>query len=412
MGVAAPHPLPAKVLEEAASSLHQATAALTRAGYEVQTERLSTRPVLSDLATWSSAALVSYAADLQDALGHLHVPFCSLGPAMPNSPPGRTELLAELIAGHPALNASALVATAEGGLDVRAARAAARTMVRLAKETDEGFGNFNFAALACVGPGGPFFPAAYHSDGGGAGSAGNVLHSSHSPHSSHPPHSPNSPGSANLPNLTVALQGAGIVAEALEGGAELPEVTERVRDKLTERAGPVVDLVEAQARQLGLQFGGIDLSPAPDGDDSIAAAMELAGHGPLGGPGTLALAAALTAGLQSTTLPTCGYCGLMLPVMEDTVLAQRWEEGRFGLDQLLGYSAVCGTGLDTVPLPGDCASEDLVRVICDVASLALRQRKPLSARLLPVPGKMAGERTTFSSPYLVNTVIKPLRPGP
>ena len=92
--------------------------------------------------------------------------------------------------------------------------------------------------------------------------------------------------------------------------------------------------------------------------------------------------------------------------------ARRWEEGRFGLDQLLAYSAVCGTGLDTIPLPGDCSSEDLVNIICDVASLALRQRKPLSARLLPVPGKVAGERTSFSSPYLVNTVIKPLRPGP
>jgi uncharacterized protein (UPF0210 family) len=384
LGVAEPHPLPSEVLEGVASSLHHATAALTGAGYEVQTERLSTRPLLSDLSEWAPSAVVSYAADLQEALEHLGVPFCSVGPAMPNIGNGRTELLADVIASHTALSASALVATAEGGLDVRAARAAARTIARLAKETDEGFGNFRFAALACVGPGMPFFPAAYHSDAG------------------------TGPGSAS--NLTVALQGAGIVAEALEGGAELPEVTERVRDKLTEHAGPVVDLVEAQAVGLGLHFGGIDLSPAPHGQDSIAAAMELAGHGPIGGPGTLALVAAVTAGVQGTTLPTCGYCGLMLPVMEDVVLAKRWEEGRFGLDQLLVYSAVCGTGLDTIPLDGGCSTDDLVDIICDVASLALRQRKPLSARLLPVPGKMAGERTQFSSPYLVNTVIKPLRP--
>ncbi|MGH9104690.1 MAG: DUF711 family protein, partial [Acidimicrobiales bacterium] len=163
---------------------------------------------------------------------------------------------------------------------------------------------------------------------------------------------------------------------------------------------------------LGVELGGIDLSPAPDGDDSIAAALELAGHGALGGPGTLALAAALTAGIQGTSLPTCGYCGLMLPVMEDVVLARRWEEGRLGLDQLLAYSAVCGTGLDTVPLPGATSERDLAKVVCDVASLAVRQRKPLSARLLPIPGKAAGERTELSSPYLVNTVVKALRPRP
>ena len=80
----------------------------------------------------------------------------------------------------------------------------------------------------------------------------------------------------------------------------------------------------------------------------------------------------------------------MLPVMEDVVLAQRWAEGRLGLEQLLVYSAVCGTGLDTVPLPGDTSVEDLAKLICDVASLAVRLRKPLSARLLPVPGKRAG----------------------
>jgi hypothetical protein len=32
-------------------------------------------------------------------------------------------------------------------------------------------------------------------------------------------------------------------------------------------------------------------------------------------------------------------------------------------------------------------------------------RKPLSAKLLPMLGKQAGEMTTFSSPYLVNAPI-------
>ena len=199
------------------------------------------------------------------------------------------------------------------------------------------------------------------------------------------------------------------MAEALEGGAELVEVTGRTREALLRHAGPVVELAEQQAKALGLELAGIDLSPAPDVNDSIAGAMELAGHGLLGDPGTLALVAALTAALRSTGLPTCGFCGLLLPVMEDAVLARRWAEGRLGVDQLLAYSAICGTGLDTVPLAGDCSVDDLTKVICDMASLAVRLRKPLSARLLPVPGKVAGERTSFSSPYFTDTLIKPLR---
>ncbi len=377
LGVAASHPLDLATVQQAAAALGHAAAGFAEAGYDVQTLRLSTRPVLIDLAGWSASSVIEYAARLQEFLDEVGVSFCSLGPVSPAGAEG-ADVMADLIIGNQAINCSVMVATVGSGLDVPAAAAAARTMVRLANETDEGFGNFNFAALACTGPGAPFFPAAYH-----AGPA----------------------------NLTVALQGASIVAEALGPGVDLVEVAARVKEKLTEHARPVVEVARRQAAELGADFAGIDLSPAPNGPDSIAAAMEQAGHGPVGSPGTLSLAAALTEGLRGTGLPTCGYCGLMLPVMEDVVLARRWEEGWLGLDQLLAYSAVCGTGLDTVPLPGGSSVDEMTRLICDMATLAVRLRKPLSARLLPVPGKSAGERTTFSSPYLVNTLIKSLTPG-
>jgi uncharacterized protein (UPF0210 family) len=379
VGIPSPHPLTGAALQSAASDLRRASAAFTRAGWEVQTERISTRPLLSDLRDWPDDAVVAYGRELQEALDGLGVPFCSVGPALAADGPDRAELMADVVAGNPAVNAAVMVATPDGGLDVAMARAAGNVMARLAKGTDQGLGNFNFAALACVAPGGPFLPAAYHDPGGPA-------------------------------NLAVALQGASVVGGALSGGADLEEVAGRVARQVCAVAGPAVQLAAQQSELLGLEFAGIDLSPAPDGEDSIVAAIEQAGHGPFGGPGTLALAAALTAGVQATGLPSCGYCGLMLPLMEDVVLARRWEEGWFNLDQLLGYSAVCGTGLDTVPLPGSTSPEQLAKVICDVGSLSLRQRKPLSARLLPVPGRGAGERTQFSSPYLVDTVIKPLGP--
>ena len=101
----------------------------------------------------------------------------------------------------------------------------------------------------------------------------------------------------------------------------------------------------------------------------------------------------------------CGYCGLMLPVLEDDVLAARASEGRFGVRELLLYSSVCGTGLDVVPIPGDTPATAIGRLLLDVAALSTRLEKPLSARLLLAPGLAAGEMTSFENPYLVNSRV-------
>jgi uncharacterized protein (UPF0210 family) len=98
----------------------------------------------------------------------------------------------------------------------------------------------------------------------------------------------------------------------------------------------------------------------------------------------------------------------MLPILEDPVLAERWNAGLVSLDALVSYSAVCGTGLDTIPLPGDATVEQLARIIGDVATLSAKWNKPLSARLLPVAGRTAGQQTEFSDPALLNGVIQPL----
>ncbi len=98
----------------------------------------------------------------------------------------------------------------------------------------------------------------------------------------------------------------------------------------------------------------------------------------------------------------------MLPILEDPRLAGRWNNGLISLDALLSYSAVCGTGLDTIPLPGDTSLDALVRIIGDVASLSVKWNKPLSARLLPVAGKHVGDQTEFTNPDLINVTIQPL----
>jgi uncharacterized protein (UPF0210 family) len=112
--------------------------------------------------------------------------------------------------------------------------------------------------------------------------------------------------------------------------------------------------------------------------------------------------------LRRARVPRTGYSGLFLPVLEDSVLAARNAEGAFTLDSLLLYSAVCGAGLDAIPVPGDISAQQLAAIILDVSTLAIVLDKPLSARLVPIPGKAAGDLTAFDYPYFANTrVVSP-----
>ena len=43
-----------------------------------------------------------------------------------------------------------------------------------------------------------------------------------------------------------------------------------------------------------------------------------------------------------------------------------------------------------------------------MASLAVKWKKPLSARLMPIPGKIPGERSEFNDPFLVNATLQRL----
>ena len=95
----------------------------------------------------------------------------------------------------------------------------------------------------------------------------------------------------------------------------------------------------------------------------------------------------------------------MLPVLEDAGLAERNNQGKLSLPQLLTYSAVCGTGLDTIPLARNVSQQQLMGLLADVGALGWKLQKPLSVRLLPIPGKQVGEMTTFDFSYFVNTQI-------
>jgi hypothetical protein len=182
------------------------------------------------------------------------------------------------------------------------------------------------------------------------------------------------------------------------------EARDRLVAAIEAAAADIVDLVKPLAEDDDVRFAGIDfsLAPFPEEARSIGAAVERLGVDRFGAPGTLFAATFLTDCLRRARYPRCGFNGLMLPVLEDAVLAARSHERLFTVNDLLLYSAVCGTGLDTVPLPGDVTEEELAGILLDVAALALRLDKPLTARLMPIPGARAGDVTRFDFAYFSN----------
>jgi uncharacterized protein (UPF0210 family) len=366
--------------QDAVGMLRTAKTSFEQAGYTVQTTRITTQPFPSLVRGMKREQAIEFFnryAVLLEKEGIIS----AIGPAFVHDVDHDwVEIFARVLAAHPQLDGCILV-TDESGIQWPAVHEAAFVMKYLEEHTPNGQGNFGFAAAAMVPENSPFFPASYDL-------------------------SPKK-------RFAVAVQGAGFVDEAFSGAkGNLKDAREKLEDILR-RDLPGIQRVAAEVeRKTGASYLGVDASTAPLRDVSIGAAIEKLTGAPMGAPGTMTAASIITGALKSdqdSSVKRVGYNGLMLPVLEDKGLAKRWSEGNLTLDSLLAYSAVCGTGIDTAPLPGDTTEEQLASIIGDVASLAVKWHKPLTARLFPVPGKKAGDRTEFDSPYLVNATIQKLR---
>jgi uncharacterized protein (UPF0210 family) len=364
----------------AAHFLNQARSTFAESGIEVQTMRLAGGELAPLLGTLGRSGLASWAKQTEDTARGAGVEYLSLG----RLPSSAHEVVADQVA-HILAEAEIGFLSADlidGKLpSVAMAAACARAVKELASSTVDGFGNQRFAATANCPPNIPFLPAAYH--GGGA------------------------------PRFAIAVEAADVVVGALASDGGLSDLENRLVEGLERAAAPVERIAVDLETRFGYPFVGIDLSPAPFTVDevSIGAAIEAAGVDRFGAPGTLYVAAMITRAIRRTRIRRCGFSGLMLPVLEDSVLARRAAERPSSLHELLLYSAVCGTGLDTVPLPGDTSEAELAGIYLDVAALSVALGKPLTARLLPVPGASAGEMTRFTWDYFANTRVSPIAGG-
>jgi uncharacterized protein (UPF0210 family) len=360
-----------EVLEKTRDFLEKGRDIFEKEGFTLQGVRIATNPFpfyTKSLSVKETLDLIKKISDFtsKNSIG------LSIGPGLIDNSYDREVIdkICEIIPNASA-NLSIVIATKKHGIHYKAVRAAAETIKRLSEI--ETMANFSFAATANIPSETPFFPGAFHD--------------------------------RKYNSFSIGTESAKLVMKVF---AEANDIS-GARKELFESFEKEYRLIEKIGLKIqeesGWQYEGVDTSPAPMRDISIGKAIESLIKVPFGSPGTITACSVITDVIQGIDVKRAGYSGLMLPVMEDVILAQRAAEGRYGLDDLLSYSAVCGTGLDVIPLPGDITVEKLESILLDVASISLKLDKPLSARLIPIKGQNAGEHVVLESRFLVPTKI-------
>ncbi len=372
------YPLEEKTLREAGDFVTKAKSAYEAAGYETQTVRVATISFTKTLGEKRIDQLPKYAEQIIGALKEVGVHYTALGPALPHLPRSY-EVIPEAIAVSKDVFFGGVMADSQT-IHMKQINACAQIIVKSAMLEPNGFANLQFAALANVKSGAPFFPAAYHD--------------------------------ASRPAFAIATEAADLAVSAFRGRKTIEEGRAALTAEI-ERHGRALTRI-AKDELADVLFCGVDFSLAPFPDDahSLGNAVETLGVPQVGLHGSLAAAAILTDAVERANFPQIGFSGFMQPFLEDSVLARRAAQGILSVKDALLYSAVCGTGLDTIPLAGDVSAAELAPLLLDVCALALRLNKPLTARLMPIPGKKVGDSTNFDFAFFANSKVLALESSP
>lgn len=357
-------------LQVAGTFLHAATVAF--ADYAVQTRRFASQP----FPQWVSGPdrLAIEGARLYEIAQAAGIDYLSLGPTGPDDDPAYVSAIADLFRAQAGIFATVNIADVTHGLSFKMIEATARLIDTVSRITPDGMTNLYLAALANCPAGSPFFPVAYH-DG-------------------------------DEPMFALAIQAADLAVTAFQGSPSPIVARRRLTNSIQQVADALTPIAQQLADEHGVRFGGFDfsLAPYPVEAESLGGALEsLAGS--FGGGGLIAAASLVMSAIDMAEFQRTGFCGLMLPVLEDSVLAARAAEGRLHVQDLLMLSAVCGTGLDCIPLAGAVGTDALQNLLLDVGALALRLNKPLTARLMPFPNKQVGDDLTFDFEFFANSKV-------
>jgi uncharacterized protein len=363
-------------------------------GIPVVNKRISVSPMAVVGAPFSSRELVLVAHTLDRAAREVGVDFIGGYSALVEKGLARGDLslieaVPEALSSTSRMCASFNVATTAAGINMDAVLLLAKTIKEAARQTadQDGLACAKMGVFANIPQDVPFMAGAYL----GVGEPNAVIN--------------------------VGVSGPGVVKRALERAMqaddhlaldEVSEIIKRTAFKVT-RVGELIG--REVAKRLNVPFGVVDLSlaPTPNVGDSVGEIFQVLGLGHIGAPGSTAALALLNDAVKKggafASSSVGGFSGAFIPVSEDLNIAEAAAQGHLTLHKLEALTSVCSVGLDMVALPGDTSAQTLAAIIADEMAIGVINRKTTAARLIPVPGKQAGERAFFGGLLGEATII-------
>jgi len=361
---------------------------LVKTGREIETEygipiinkRVSVTPIALVAAASDDSDYTSYARLLDEIAVELGIDFVGGFSALVHKgfSLGDEKLIASIpaaLASTERVCASVNVATTKSGINMDAVRRMGDIIKATAEKTadKDGLGCAKLVVFCNAPEDNPFMAGAFHG-----------------------------PGEAES-CLNVGVSGPGVIKAALEsqknaGMTEIAEIIKKTAFKIT-RMGELVGM-EA-AKRLGVPFGILDLSlaPTPEVGDSVARILEEMGLETAGTHGTTAALALLTdmvkKGGVMASARVGGFSGAFIPVSEDEGMAAAAASGSISLDKLEAMTSVCSVGLDMIALPGETSAATISAIIADEMAIGMVNGKTTAVRIIPVPGKKAGDWAEF-----------------
>ena len=214
--------------------------------------------------------------------------------------------------------------------------------------------------------------------------------------------------------VNVGVSGPGVVQRALKDvhGQTfdvLAETIKRTAFKIT-RVGQLV--AQEAARRLSVPFGIVDLSlaPTPARGDSVAYILSEMGLEMAGAPGTTAALAMLNdmvkkGGVMASS-HVGGLSGAFIPVSEDIGMIEAAQAGCLTLEKMEAMTCVCSVGLDMIAIPGDTSANTIAGIIADEAAIGMVNNKTTAVRVIPAPGKRAGDTVNFGGLFGFAPIMK------
>jgi uncharacterized protein (UPF0210 family) len=367
-----------KVTEYGKRLVNEAGKIEDKYGVPIINKRISVTPVSLIVESCKEDAPLEIAKTLDMAARDVNIDFIGgygalVQKGMTRSDSRLIDSLPEMLSSTERVCAFLNVASTLSGMNMDAIIKLGNILKDIASRTDNGIGCTKFAVFSNAPEDNPFMAGAFHGIG-------------------EPDFS-----------LNIGISGPGVVRSVVEKNREcdltgLSEVIKRTAFKIT-RAGELIG--RELASNMEVPFGIVDISLASTNKvgDSVAGIVEMMGIERIGAPGsTAALALLIDAVKKGGAMASGnvgGLSGTFIPVSEDSGMNEAVRSGALSIEKLEALTAVCSVGLDMIAIPGDTPAETISGIIADELSIGVVNGKTTGVRLIPVPGKKAGDYVNF-----------------